>query len=82
VTGVPVTAATLLRLARVLGERQLRRPVEALKAVARRMPFSASLGDTSNELYLRIRPVSDVLGRIEDGPVSCSAKIASLRAGT
>jgi CRP-like cAMP-binding protein len=81
VTVVPATAANILRLMRVLGERQLRRPVEALKAVARRMPFSAYLMRSQIVRQLKASPLFAHFNEATLKKVAARAQVLELPAG-
>jgi hypothetical protein len=57
VTVVPATAATLLRLFRAVSETRLRKPVEALKSLAYRLPLGSRLLRSEIIRQLRAAPL-------------------------
>ncbi|MBN1207873.1 MAG: cyclic nucleotide-binding domain-containing protein [Myxococcaceae bacterium] len=57
VTVVPVTAANLLRMVRILSERKLRQPVEAAVSMARRLPLGSRLLRSEIVRQLRAAPL-------------------------
>ncbi|QSQ21287.1 cyclic nucleotide-binding domain-containing protein [Pyxidicoccus parkwayensis] len=81
VTLVPATAGNILSVLRVLGGRSLRKPMDALRALARRLPGGAKLRRSEVVRQLKASPLFARFGTQALESLAASAQVLELPAG-
>lgn len=81
VTLVPATAGNILSVLRVLGGRSLRKPMDALRALARRLPGGAKLRRADVVRQLKASPLFARFGVQALESLAASAQVMELPAG-
>lgn len=81
VTVVPVSVSILLNMARVIGERRLRKPVEAVVAMARRLPLGGRLLRAEAVRQLKASPLFTHFDDASLKALAARAEVLTLPAG-